>query len=970
MRQILRPAFWTLLCGLWLALPAGAEHRLVHAPSSADPMQVHLYQLGNGLSVYLSENHQEPRFYAQIAVRAGSKNDPAEATGIAHYLEHMLFKGSTRMGTLDYEKEKAYLDRIEALYEQHFAETDPEKRKQIYAQINQENLLASQYAAANEIQDLYSAMGQKRLNAFTGYDETAYVVDLPANRLRQWAVIESERFAHPVFRLFQTELETVYEEMNQSYHDDKDQILSAAVDRLLFKNHPYGRPIIGTVEHLKNPSIRRMYEFYHTYYVPDNMAVFLSGDLDPGATIALIDSAFSGWEHRELPKPKKWKEEELKAPERVTVTFPGEEYVTLAFRLPPNTHPDIEALEVMDMVLDNRVAGLINLNLNQRQQVREAHAYRHMNNDYGAETLEGVPKQGQSLEEVEKLLLDQLELLKKGEFEEWIIPAIVTDFKKVYQQGFENNNSRVGIMSQAFTSYEDWDRAVHKLDRLAKIEKKDVVRVANKYFKNDNYVAGYRRDGKPALPTIEKPAIDKVEIDPSRHSPFFAEVMGMLYPEIDPVFVVPDKDYQVRQVREGVKLYYCPNPLNDLFSFTISVDLGLLSDKRLSVARDLLDKSGTPHFSAEGLKKEWYRLGTDFGAGSDDYETTLTISGLDGNFSESLKLMVELLNHPAASDSTLRELISITLARREDDQKNHEVISQALFRFNRLGEQSPFRRALSNQQLQQLKKEDLLGLISSLLSYQHTLLYTGSLSIEEVLAQLQQHYVLPTELQSPPAQPPPPIRQPDSTEIYLFDKEMAQALVRIESGDTPYAETLRPAIQIYNEYFGGGWADIVFQELREARGLAYQAWALYNPGMRREEPSLMAGFIGCQVDKTPEALQTFLQLMDDMPASAERFAAARQAQLNLYRTSRLGFRQVLGAVRQWERLGLPVDPRAWRFQQIQQLSFEQMLEFYRGHVQNRPRMISIIGDKRKMDLAVIGAAGPITEVGLPDLFSY
>ena len=433
---------------------------------------------------------------------------------------------------------------------------------------------------------------------------------------------------------------------------------------------------------------------------------------------------------------------------------------------------------------------------------------------------------------------------------------------------------------------------------------------------------------------------------------------------------MPDKDYQIRQVRDGVKLYYCPNPLNDLFSFTISVDLGLLTDKRLSVARDLLDKSGTPRLGAEEMKKEWYRLGTDFSAGSDDYETSFSISGLGGNFSASLQLLAELLKHPTTSDSTLAELIKITLIQREDDQKNHEVISQALFRFNRLGEQAPFRRALSNQQLRQLKKEELLGLISGLLGYQHTLLYTGALPIEEVLAQLQQHYVLPAELQPPPAQSPPPVRQPTASEIYLFDKEMAQALVRIESGDTPYEETLRPAIQVYNEYFGGSMASIVFQELREARALAYQASARYSLAMRKEEQNLMTGFIGCQADKTTEAVQAFLQLMDDMPASAERFAAARQAQASLYRTSRLSFRQILGAVRQWEQLGLPVDPRAWRFQQIQQLSFGQMLEFYQGHVQNRPRMISIIGDKRKMDEAALGASGKIIEVSLKDLFSY
>lgn len=969
MRQTLRPALWMILCSLWLALPAGAAHRLVHAPSPADPLQVHIYQLGNGLSVYLSENHQEPRFYAEIAVRAGSKHDPAEATGIAHYLEHMLFKGTTRIGTLDYAREKVHLDSIEALYERHFAEQDPEKRKAIYALINEQNQLASQYAVPNEIDRLYSAMGENGLNAHTWVEETVYEVDLPANHLRQWATVEAERFSQPVFRLFQTELETVYEEKNRST-DNKDRLISEAVEQVLYKKHPYGQQTtLGSVEHLKSPSLKRMYEYYRTYYVPNNMAILISGDIHTEETIALIDSAFSSWESKKLPKAPQWKEAPLKGAEAVTVQYPGEEMVRLAFRTVANHHPDAEALEVLDMVLSNRMAGLIDLNLNQQQRVRQAGSYPTLYNDYGAQYLYGIPKQGQTLEEVQQLLLDQIELIKQGAFAEELIPAIINDFEKTYKQQFERNASRVELMTQNFIAFEDWERAVHKINRMKKLTKKDVVRVAHKYFGKD-YVVGYRRDGKPELPTIDKPAIDKVEIDPSRQSAFFTQVMAMPVAQIEPAFIAPGKDYQVRPLSEGVTLYYCPNPMNDLFSFTASIDLGLLTDQRLATARDLLDKAGTPRFTPEALKQEWYRLGTDFAMGAGDYETSFSISGLDANFGASLALMDELLQQPVAADSALAELVAITLAQRADSQKDHRTLSQALYLFNRFGEQSAFRRALSNQQLQQLQKEELLGLIRGLRGYRQTLLYTGSLPVEAVLALLKQHYSLPAELKTPPAQQPPQVRRPEATQVYLFDKEMAQALVRIEAGDTPYDETKRPQAQLYNEYFGGGMASIVFQELREARALAYQAWAQYITAERKGEENLMVGFIGCQVDKTPEATQVFLQLLDQMPTSEERFAAAREALISQYRTSRLGFRQILGTVRQWERQGLPVDPRAGRFARVQETGLDQMLQFYREQVQNRPRLISIVGDKRKMDLGIIGKAGAITEVGLPQLFSY
>src|SRR5437879_4958600 len=305
-------------------LSARAGYKRINPPNPKDPMTVQIYELDNGLKVYLTENHETPRFEAQIAVRAGSKNDPPESTGLAHYLEHMLFKGTTRIGTLDYEKEKPHLDRILELYEQHFHETDPEKRKAIYAEINQESQAAARYEIPNEMDKLYKAMGEEGLNAHTYHEETVYQVNLPANRLEQWAIIESERFQHPVFRLFQPELEIVYEEKNRTL-DNKQAIIQFAVNKLLFKNHPYGQQTtIGEVEHLKNPSLKNMYEFFEKNYVPGKIAIVMSSYIDPRRTMKLIDKYFSRWEARPVPPQKSWSEEPLRGAERVTAKYKGE----------------------------------------------------------------------------------------------------------------------------------------------------------------------------------------------------------------------------------------------------------------------------------------------------------------------------------------------------------------------------------------------------------------------------------------------------------------------------------------------------------------------------------------------------------------------------------------------------------------------------------------------------------------------
>ena len=958
---------------LLATVPVSAGHELIHGPDPRDPMQVHIYQLDNGLTVCLTENHQEPRFHAEIAVRAGSKHDPSEATGIAHYLEHMLFKGSQKIGSLDYEKERVHLDSIQTLYERHFKTRDEAQRKAIYALIDEQSQLAALHAVPGEIDQLYNTMGSKHVNAHTWVEETVYKVDLPSTRFTHWARTEAERFSKPVFRLFQTELETVYEEKNRSM-DNKGRLIREAVHGLLYKLHPYGqRTTLGSVEHLKNPSLKRMREYYETYYVPNNMALVVSGDIEIARAIDIIDAEFSLWERRELPKGMRWKEAKLTGREEVVVRYPGEEYVLIAYRTEPSTHKSTEALQLVDMILDNATAGLININLNQKQAVRRAGSYTtsHSNqNDYGAQYLWGIPKQDQTLEEVEQLLLDQVALLREGEFEDWIIPAIITDFDKTRKRALEENNSRVGLMREAFLAFDEWEHARRKVDRMRKVDKGQIKKMARRYF-GDGYVVGFRRDGEPDLPSIDKPEIQSVDIEPGRQSAFVTELLELPVEELEPVYIIPGRDFAVEEVVPGVQLYYAKNPLNDLFSLEISVDVGTLADPMLSVSHELMDKSGTAVLNAEELKKEWYRLGTDFVFDVDDYESTVTLQGLDGNFARSVSVAMDLLRQPTAPDSTLEELTRIIIARRQDQIKDHNAINKALIRLNRHGEMSSFRRAIPNEGLSQLTVDGLHGSVRDLLSYKHTLSYSGSLPTETVLAELRRHYsVAEGDLREPPPFRPLLIREPEATQIYFFNKEMAQALVRIESGDGPYNETRRPAIDLYNEYFDGGMSGIVFQQLREARALAYSAGARYLHAERADDPNLMVAVIGCQADKTPEAVDAFIDLLDDMPESPERFETARAGLINQYRTSRLNSRNILGTVRKWERQRVVVDPRAWRFEQIQRSSLDRVLEVYRERIQGRPKLISIVGDKSKFDLASLGRYGEIIELGVEDIFSY
>lgn len=949
------------------AIESSVGYRRINTPNPDDPLNAAIYELDNGLQVFLTENHEEPRFYAEIAVRAGSKHDPADGTGLAHYLEHLLFKGNQNLGTLDYEAEKPHLDRIVELYEEHFSETDTARRAEIYAEINSEAQLAAQYAVPNEIDKLYNSMGGNALNAHTWYEETVYKVGLPSNRLQQWAEIESDRFVNPVFRLFHTELETVYEEKNRTL-DNAARIIGTAIDELLYKVHPYGQqPTIGTVDHLKNPSLVYIQNYFDTYYVPNNMGIFISGDIDTEETIALIAEKFGHWESKPVPEVGPWDEPDLVGAERRTVQYPGEEQVQLAFRTAPNGHADKEALILLDMILDNRTAGLINLNLNQQQLVSNAGSSPLFLNDFGSQSLYGVPKQDQTLEEVEQLLLDQIALIKAGEFEDWIIPAIINDFLKNEKASQEFNTARVSMMRQSFIEGADWDYHIAEIDRMEELTKQDVVDVANKYF-GDNYVSVYRVDAQNEIPNVEKPQIDPVIIDPTRQSEFAARMLAMEVEEIEPSFVEVDQDYRVIEFAPGVELYYAPNPLNDLFSFSINVEVGTEENEKLGLSSALLDVAGTDSLSNEELQKEWYRMGTEFRFGSGENSSAFAISGLDDQFENSVALMMSLIDSPSSDSETLEQLKGILLKSREDQKSAPPAIARALYLYNRYGEESPMLEAMTSEEIINTEIDELLGLPSDLLNYKHTIAYTGSMPLEDLVAVLRRHHSVDSELQDTPEFRFRRARQVEETELMVVDQQTAQAQVRIEFADGVLDPEDSVMASLYTNYFGSGMSSVVFQELREARALAYSASARYAPGNRLNAENLMLGAIGTQTDKTADALAAFIDLIDNMPSSSERFEESVNAQVNRYRTSKLSFREVIGAVRSWERQGFESDPRRERFQQLQDATLEEMEEFQQTHIKDRAKLISIVGDLSIIDTEELEQFGSVQEVQVEDLF--
>ena len=931
-------------------------------------MQVLQKTLDNGLTVYLSPNAEEPRFYAEIITRAGSKHDPSTNTGLAHYLEHLLFKGTRSFGTENFAGEEPLLRQISELYEQRAAEKNETKRDEIYRQINTLSTEASKLAIPNEMDRVYSDMGAKGLNAHTWHEETVYKIDLPANRLEHWAKIESERFAQPVFRLFHTELETVYEEKNRAI-DNKHRLIYRAVNNLLFKVHPYGQQsTLGTVEHLKNPSIYAIEEFYSKHYVPQNMAICLSGDLDPEPTFAIIEKYFGKWSGPEELRPEpSWNEKPLEGREFVEVEYLGEEHVVLAFRTAPKHHEDYPALRLVDMILDNSVAGLINLDLVEKQKVRAAGCYPQNLNDFGAHYLYGTPKDGQSLETVEQLLLQQIERVKKGDFEDWALQAVINDFKKRQKENYEKNDQRVELLRDTFLAFVDWNVTLNEISEMERVTKADIVRVANKYYGKD-YVAGFRIDAQHDLPSIEKPAIDPLSIDPDKGSSFMEEVDQLPYEPLQPKFLVPEKDFSVREISPGIRLIHTFNPLNDLFNLEVRMDLGFDHEPMLSTAKRMLDRAGARKMSSEDLKVEWYKLGTDFGFGVQEHFCNFFINGLDENFLSSLQLAESHLLFPNSSEEIWNETKDIILSERDDEQKDPNALTHALAHFHRYGENSRYLKRSSDADLNNSTTSGLSELLKQAVESPRSILYFGPQSPDVVEQWIQNSFLGVSPKHKAAKVEPDRSLKTQKDQVYFLHKEMAQAQVRFEFSSGLLDESLTPSIQIFNEYFGGGMAGLVFQELREARALAYSAWARFFTPSRPDEENVMVGSIGCQADKTIDAMEAFIGLLKEMPVSNTRWSSAHASLLSAYRTNPITSRAIPKFVYDVDTLGLKIDPRESRFKNLSKAKIGGFEKFYQNKIKAKSILFSVVGDSTRIDMKALEKFGPFTQVSAKELF--
>ncbi len=938
---------------------------MIHAQQS---LKVETFRLDNGLKVILCEEHSQPKIYGCVVVHAGSKNENPNATGVAHYFEHIMFKGTDRIGTTDWAKEKPYLDSISQAYDRLQAAKDDKERHDIQLEINRLSIAASQYAIPNEVDAILQNMGCTGLNAGTSYDYTVYYNTLPSNQLINWMDVYVERFRNPVFRLFQSELETIYEEKNRS--DNKlAQKFAQNVLSESYGDHPYGRQVIGYAKHLKNPQPSEMQKFFDTYYVANNMTLILVGDFNSAEVKGLVRDKFSVWRSGKLPEMPAYNLPDFAKQKVLNVRQTPIKMGMMIFPGVPKNHPDKLALDMLSQILGGNT-GLLT------QAAIDGRFLLALNmdvslNDAGTNTILYIPNLlFQSHAKAEQVVWDCIDSIKQGQFSDDIMEGIKVQSYIDRQHQIESISKISALLLSLETegsSYEQW---LKDGKRWSALTREDVMAVANKYFDRDHCTLVRSRMGFPSGEPAVKPDWEHLEpANKGAQSPF-AKIIANNQPEpIKPQVIDFKKDLDIQPVNPHFNLYSTQNPYNDIFNLEITYNYGIIDNPDIQRAISYMELLGADNLKYQELQQQLNLLGATVSLVSDEDKSSLTISGLESNLDSILSLCQHWLYHPRHDARQLEKILDGLKSNEKSMKNDADSWSSALSEYVFYGNQSQYLRETPYKQWGKRTGEELHAEVLQILTRNGYVTFSGNTD-PSTLANKLRHYCLVRD--SVTDMRPREFRRKDYTTpqfFYATNKKFLQSNIDIYVPSiyldtnlfTPDGSPCdRAAGSIFTEYFGSGMNSVMFQEIREFRSLGYSTRAYVASSLLRLNPLYTYAYLGTQCDKTQEGVEAIRDLLVTFPERPEKIQSTIQNVVSSRNSNYLTFRRIPEMVQYWkEDLGWHRDFRADLTEQMSRLTIDDLRAFHAKYIKNRPLVVVISGNAKKFDpQAVANLLGP------------
>ena len=929
------------------------------------------YKLANGLQVYLWEDHDQPDVFGATVTRAGSIDEPSTATGLAHYLEHMLFKGTDRIGTLDWEKEKPYYEHIIALYDTLAMTSDAEEREAIQLKINEQSRLAAQYNATDEFSNLIQSIGGEGLNAATSYDMTYYHNSFPAYQMERWLTLYADRLTNPVFRGFQAELENVFEEYNM-YSDDNGQHVTKFVNAESSKGTPYERDIIGYPEDLKNPKLRQLINFFNTWYVPNNMALILVGNFSSEEVKPLIEKTFGAMQYKELPARHQFTDTEFAKDQRYKARLGYYPMYIEVYKGVKAGEKDELPLHFACELLSNAMGiGLLD-ELQSDNEFLAVDASVRPAREMGRIQILAIPflnmstRDYNSIRETENSVHKAMDKLLNGEISDELFEAVRLHLLQSYDRSMEYSMSKSMMLLQSFVYQVPLEQLLAEKEELKQLTKEEVIRVAKAYFSAPKKVFEIG-EGNPKKEKLAKPNIKPLEPGKGQ-SQYYQNFSSIPAGKLIPRFV-DLKDIDKDRFAENVYVYTTPNPKNNIFTLRLKYGIGTYEKPLLQFAVEMMNEAGmqgAPGMTINELRAKLAKLGAKCTYSVTPSYVVVDVEGDEANLKEIVSLVNLHMMFPEFSSEAHKKLNGIVgrelSSRWFMERKNSDIRAAAALEYVMYGENSSFIKRVPERNIFApdmgilLQESDLEAEWRRALGYELEVHYVGQLPADSVKTVLYGHIPM-SENANPTTSPIERPRTPFSkTELYfLSDPDMQQAKIYILIEGTPYSVNEAVQYQAFNEYFGGGFSGIVMNEIREKRSMAYTAVGGFNRPAMQQRKTYFFGYVGTQSDKVNDAINVYCQLLDSMPQKPDNMenirTSLRQSMLSNHPT----FRYKSQRLTEWNRLGYQIDPATLQIRQVQKLKFDDIWNFYQSHVQGKPMKILVIGDPKLIDQKALKA---------------
>ncbi|MGM9826132.1 MAG: M16 family metallopeptidase [Paludibacteraceae bacterium] len=916
------------------------------------------YKLDNGLTVLLWEDHDQPDVTGYVAVRAGSIDEPAEYTGLAHYLEHMLFKGTDRIGALDWEKEKVHYENIIALYDSCAVETDEAKRQYYITRINEESIKAAKYATCEDFFILMDGIGATGVNAFTSYDMTCYHNSFPASNMYKWLTIFSDRLINPVFRTFQAELENVFEEYNM-YQDNVSSHIRQELFGKLYAGSPYERDVIGLPEHLKNPRLSKLIEFYNTWYVPNNMALILVGDFDSERTKPMIAETFGRLQPQDLPERKSYPKAEMKGNYKYKIGYYPQ--ICWAYDGVKVTDDDALALQFVVSLLNNGTnTGLLD-RVTMDGEVLGAGVSFDARRDQGRILVQAVPyydanqRAYESNAATEKIVMAEINKIKNGDIPDWLIKTVKAEYDQDFKLEFEDPESKIWELLNCFIYDMPLDNIFTQNAKIQALTKEDIQRVAKKYFDASHMTLTFE-EGTPKKNKLAKPKIESLDLINGQETEYAKAFKQLPSDPIKQTFMDLN-DVTVTPIDENITLHYGANPKNDIFSLTLRYGVGSGKKPMLEPVAELMNMSGImPGVNPQEFRRQLAELGGRCGYGVDRSYFYVSIYGDEAHLAEICQLVQRQMLFPKFEQKQFEAVKGSELSNRFMLSKIDRVQSAALLEYVLYGEQSDYIDVVPFMDIYYLDESKLKAEFLAATRYALDVYYCGQKPVEEVKTILTGNLPL-QEGVKPSTSPVIRDRKAyDKRQIYFLpNSNVQQATIYFYFEGVPYDKEQDVLFQAFNQYFSSGFTGLVLDEIREKRSMAYTAYGIMSEGARPGKNSCFRGYIGTQSDKAADAIEVFMNLVDSMPEYPERIEAVKAALRQNAQISKPSFRYKAGTYDYWKEMGYNEDPALYNKEAIDNLTFDQIKEFYQQYIQGKPMTIILVGDPKLIDQKALQA---------------